>query len=300
MRTLTQTSETDSSKNTSTKDLERELIKSLAGSYRVSFKFAETFAPDKDYKFYDRKITGAKELALLIEDSENKISIQHLLYVGKNHVIKHWRQDWIYENRELMELVKDHEWKKTQLTEDRAKGTWTQKVYQVDDCLRYQGYGTWVHVDGRHFWESTTDAPLPRRELSVRDDYNVLQRHSHIEVFDDGNWVIDQDNKKITRSKDKDQLVCMEKGIETFTLQNYDPQIAVDWWNKQAAFWRDVRHIWGDIVKNHDSIQVIDDEKLYMAQFELAEEFSGSDYEQEKATTAIKELLATHIKNYKP
>src|SRR5699024_11299100 len=142
------------------KELERKLIQSLAACYRVSFQFAETVAAKSDYEYHDRKFAGAKEIAFILEDTEDKISIQHVLYVGRGQVIKHWRQDWVYENREILSLVTDHDWKKVMLTEEQAKGTWSQKVYQVDDAPRYEGYGTWVHVDGRHFCESTNDAPF--------------------------------------------------------------------------------------------------------------------------------------------
>lgn len=287
--------------NVSTKkQLERELIKSLAGCYRVDFRFAETFAPKKNYEYYDRKFSAAKEVAFIIEETENKISIQHILYVGKGMMIKHWRQDWIYENREILTLVKDHKWKKIKLTPEQAKGTWSQKVYQVDDCPRYEGYGTWVHVDGRHFWQSTTDSPLPRREITIRDDYNVLRRHSHIEIFENGDWVLDQDNEKIHRCEEKneDTLICLEKGLESFTRKDYDASDATDWWKDQKAFWADVRQIWDEIISSRDIINVLEDEKLYNAQFELADEFVGDKYDSEKARKAIKELLAKHIEGY--
>lgn len=284
----------------SQKELERKLIKSFAGNYKVSFKFAETFAPDMNYEYHERKFSQAKEVVLLIEETEDKISLQHILFVG-THVIKHWRQDWLYENRDLFKLIKNHDWKKVQLTAEEARGTWTQKVYQVDDCLRYEGFGTWVHVDGRHYWESTADAALPRREISKRSDYNVLQRHSHIEIFEDGSWVIDQDNQKIIRSADekKDTLLCMEKGLETFTPANYDPSFAKEWWKGQQEFWADVREIWSEIIDSKDQINVSKDEDLYMAQFELAEKFSKENYNREKATAAIKSLLEKHVEDYK-
>lgn len=285
----------------SKKKMERELIKSLSGNYRVTFRFSETFSPKTEYEYYDRKFSAAKEIAHIIEETEDKISIQHFLFVGKGMLIKHWRQDWIYENRELLTLVKGHEWKKTHLTPEQAKGTWTQKVYQVDDCPRYEGYGTWVHVDGRHFWQSTTDSPLPRRELSVRNDYNVLKRHSHIEVFANGDWVLDQDNEKISRSVEKgeDTLICLEKGLENFTRKDFDASVALDWWKKQEAFWEDVREIWAEIISNQTSIIVKEDEKLYMGQFELADQFSGDKYDTEKAKTAIRSLLANHVEGFK-
>ncbi|HET8838251.1 MAG TPA: DUF6607 family protein [Flavobacteriaceae bacterium] len=282
------------------KNVERALIKSMAGCYRVSFQFAETFAPDSDYEYHDRKFSGAKEVVHIIEETEDKISLQHILFISKDMVIKHWRQDWIYENRELLAHVKDHEWKKTKLSAEQAAGTWTQKVYQVDDCPRYEGYGTWVHVDGRHFWECVTDSPLPRREISKRNDYNVLKRHCHIELFENGDWVLDQDNEKIIRNVEtgEDTLLCMEKGIEKFTKQSYDPSTALNWWDEQAAFWAEVRKVWAEIIEDKEVINVPKDEDLYMAQFELAEQFTGNKFDEEKANTAIKQLLMKHVEGY--
>lgn len=284
----------------SSKELERELIKSMTGNYKVSFKFAETFSPIKDYEYHDRHFSQAKEVAFIIEESENKIAIQHILFVGK-HQIKHWRQDWLYENRDLLTLVKDHEWKKTTLSVEEAKGTWTQKVYQVDDCPRYQGYGSWVHINGRHYWESTADAALPRREISTaaRTDYNILRRHSRIEIFNDGGWMIEQDNEKIYRDKnDEEHLICMEKGLERFTPKPYDASKIMTWWNKREAFWKQVRELWLDFIDTQDTIKINDDEGLYTAQFELAEKFEGTKYDSEKVQMAIKTLMRKHVENF--
>ncbi len=283
------------------KELERELIKSLAGCYRVSFKFSETFSPIKNYEYHDRKFSAAKEVAHIIEETEDKISIQHILFVNNDVIIKHWRQDWIYENRELVVLEKNHEWKKIILTPEQAAGTWSQKVYQVDDAPRYEGFGTWVHVDGRHFWESTANAALPRREISTagRTDYNVLKRHSHIEIFDNGDWVLEQDNKKIhCNDNGEETLICMEKGLETFTKKDYDPQLAIDMWENQVDFWALVRQIWKDITDSRDKIVINKDEDLYMAQLGLSKTFSGENFNEEKATSEIKALLSKHVEGY--
>lgn len=281
----------------STKAIERELIKSMAGNFRVSFKFAETFSPIKDYQYGERHFSSAKEVVLLLADLEDKISLQHILYVG-NHLIKHWRQDWHYENGEIWELVKNHHWKKRSLSEEEVKGTWTQKVYQVDDAPRYEGKGTWVHVDGRHFWESTADAALPRREITTagRTDYNVLRRHSHIELFEDGGWVLEQDNEKIHRDKaGEETLICMEKGLETLEPKSYNADKVVDFWGRQENFWADVRNLWSEIRDSQNEIIITDDEGLYMAQFELAKQFEAGAYNQDKAREAIKSLLIKHV-----
>ena len=82
-------------------------IKAMCGCYEIKFKFAETFNYPKDsanYKASKVKHETALEWAQLIEDESNKISIQHLLIVGKGHIVKHWRQDWLFENTKKVSI----------------------------------------------------------------------------------------------------------------------------------------------------------------------------------------------------
>ncbi|MBK6986681.1 MAG: hypothetical protein IPH32_18965 [Bacteroidetes bacterium] len=192
-------------------DQDRESIKAMAGVYKVTFDFAETFAPDTAYKFHDRYSEHGIEQVSLVEETPTKIVLQHLLIVNDSTIIKHWRQDWVYENKEIYNFYTDNEWRKTTLTAEQAKGTWTQKVFQVDDSPRYESYGTWVHVDGKHFWEGTNDSPLPRREYTKRKDYNVMRRHIRMEIFKDGAWAYEQDNEKIIRANGTDKLLAWKK-----------------------------------------------------------------------------------------
>ena len=146
-------------------------------------------------------------------DDKNKISIQHLLVVGKpsnQFIVKHWRQDWIYENRDFYMYNGDNLWEYENKTPNSVKKQWTQKVFQVDDSPRYEGSGSWVHVDGKSYWENKTDAPLPRREYTKRNDYNITSRGNRQEITSYG-WVHDQDNDKVIREKDKeDQIIAQE------------------------------------------------------------------------------------------
>ena len=159
-------------------------IKAMTGCYDVSFNFAETFPHKKGYEKKKNYRSGALEWVTVAEESPKDIKLQHILIVnpqgsGKDAIVKHWRQDWLYENSALHSFYKDSHWKFTKLKPEDVKGQWTQVVYQVDDAPRYAGSGTWVHVDGRHYWESTADAPLPRREYTTRKDYNVMVRQNH-------------------------------------------------------------------------------------------------------------------------
>ncbi|HLT52248.1 MAG TPA: DUF6607 family protein, partial [Flavobacteriaceae bacterium] len=92
------------SQNKKTQD--QKAIKSMCGCYEVSFNFAETFqySNDPNYKASAVKHDKGLEWVQLVEDSENKIVMQHLLIVGRPdspHIVKHWRQDWLYENTDL-------------------------------------------------------------------------------------------------------------------------------------------------------------------------------------------------------
>ena len=131
---------------------DREAIKSMCGCYEVTFNFAETFnySTDSLYKPSKTKVDKGLEWAELITDEDDKISIQHLLQVGNPadpHIVKHWRQDWLFENTDLYSYNANNTWTFKKLPADQVKGQWTQKVYQVDDSPRYEGSSTWVHVE---------------------------------------------------------------------------------------------------------------------------------------------------------
>ena len=228
----------------------------MCGCMEVSFEYAETISPLKDYKFHQNYKTGGKEFAFVIEETPNKIVIQHLLIVGKNTIIKHWRQDWIYENTQFLKFEKDLSWRKKTLTKNEVKGQWSQKVYQVDDSPRYQGTGSWIHKDNKHYWESTTDAPLPRRERTKRNDYNVMNRTNRHEITSNG-WVHEQDNKKINREANQDLLIVEEKGWNRYTkIDDSNCIAAKTWWENNNKYWYFVRNTWDNIFKMEDKIKL--------------------------------------------
>lgn len=278
---------------------DRAIIKSMSGIYKVSFNFSETFASDSGYKYYPRYSEWGIEYVFIAEETPEKIVLQHLLIVNDTMIIKHWRQDWVYENRELYKYFKDNEWVKETLTAEQSKGTWTQKVYQVDDSPRYESFGTWVHVDGRHFWEGATDAPLPRREYTTRNDYNVMKRNSKIEMLPNG-WILEQDNEKVVRANGLDKTICWEKGIEKFTHGNYNGVAASKWWEKQKNYWADVRKAWNDIYAKTPDLKLaskVNEKRLYESLFELGDKVSKQNaYAEGSAVPDIKKIIEAYIK----
>ncbi|CAM1352962.1 DUF6607 family protein [Tenacibaculum insulae] len=246
----------------SKKSKDKKAIKNMCGCYEVTFNFAETFSNNKDslYKPSKTKTDKALEWAGLIEDGKNKLSIQHLLQVGnpaKPHIVKHWRQDWVYQNQDFYMYNGDNNWLYEKKSKADVKKQWTQKVYQVDDSPRYEGSGTWVHVDGKSYWENTTDAPLPRREYTKRSDYNVTERGNRHEITNYG-WVHDQDNKKIIRKTgEKDVIVAYEKGYNTYVkVADSKCKAAQDWWKKNAAKWQLVRNKWENVYGKNTNLSL--------------------------------------------
>ncbi len=270
-------------------------IKAMCGCYEIKFNFAETFNYPKDsanYKPSKVKHETALEWAQLIEDETNKISIQHLLIVGKGHIVKHWRQDWLFENTKLYDYNGFEDWKFKSLPKDKVKGQWTQKVYEVDDKPRYEGSSSWIHVDERHYWENTTNAPLPRREYTQRSDYNITKRTNVQEIIKNG-WIHDQDNDKIIRDeKGNDYVLAQEKGHNTYTkVDDSKCEAAQKWWVANQEFWKKVRTKWNaEFAKNKD-IKLksdIDGKPLYMHLSKLK-----ADASQEEINTVIDSFIVS-------
>lgn len=277
---------------------DRAAIKSLAGFYKVSFDYAETFAPNPSYEFHPRYNAGAAEWAVIAEDSPKKIVIQHLLVTGDSSVIKHWREDWVYEESDMLAFDQGNTWKKVHLSPAETKGRWVQKVFQVDDSPRYEGIGTWVHVDGRHEWHSETDSPLPRREATKRNDYNVLRRGNRIYLTANG-WMFEQDNKKIIRSATGDKLLAQEKGYEEFTKT--EPKTfayAQGWWKQQQNYWTDVRLIWDDVLAKHPVVKLEgkkDGKVLYERLFDLGDQSVKEKWTSAKNKEEINKAINAYL-----
>ncbi|WP_111684591.1 DUF6607 family protein [Winogradskyella tangerina] len=259
------------------KKQDQEAIKAMCGCFEIEFNFAETFHFSEDSLYKPSKVyrTDGLEWAQLVVDESNKISIQHILQVGKPNdpmIVKHWRQDWMYENTEFYVYNGDNEWTFEEKTKKEVDGQWSQKVYQVDDSPRYEGSGTWVHVDGKSYWENTTTAPLPRREYTKRSDYNITMRGNRHEITKEG-WIHDQDNNKVIREEGKDDVIlAQEKGYNVYKkVEDSRCQAAQDWWKVNYEKWALVRTKWDVVFGRNKDLTLetkVDNKVLYKHLFD--------------------------------
>ena len=273
---------------------QKALIKEMCGCYEVTFQYAETFTDNPNYQIHEPYSARGLEWIFVDEESPEQLVLQHLLIVGESTVVKHWRQDWLYENTELLTYVKNLEWQKSSISPEQARGTWTQKVWQVDESPRYQGYATWNTLDGGKSWESQVYAPLPRREYTKRSDYNVMLRNNHHRITASGH-VHELDNAKLIRHENGDSVLVWEKGMNQYVrVPDERCRLAADWWKDHAQFWRDVRTEWKEIVSSNDYINLswkIDGERLHSRIFAFQNEIlAENSYSSEEVRGRVKEI----------
>jgi hypothetical protein len=233
---------------------DREAILAMAGTHSVNFHFKETVAIAENYvakpEAYDETAT---EIVKVVEDTPERITLQHLLVVHPEDedpmVIKHWAQIWTWQDTEILDYCGEdqvHEWKRISLSEEEAAGTWSQLVTQTDDTPRYEGYGKWVHEFGHSYWQSSpTRRPLPRRDYTKRSDYDYLLVTNRHSLSADG-WVHFQDNLKIVdREGEPVRTLCHELGRNTYNHTESDlADQALAWWDEHGTFWNGVRRFW--------------------------------------------------------
>ncbi|MEO0973131.1 MAG: DUF6607 family protein, partial [Pseudomonadota bacterium] len=184
---------------------DRRAILAMAGGYRASFDFLEVEGFTADYSPAKPYQSWGTEYVYVIEDRGAFISLQHVLVMeilGEDgeivgpFVTKHWRQDWTYEDATVLDYRGGGRWERVALDDETRRGTWSQAVWQVDDSPRYEGIGRWVHEGDFSTWASEpTQRPLPRREYSIRDDYQALLGTNTHTITREG-WTHRQDNLK--------------------------------------------------------------------------------------------------------
>ncbi|MEM7082471.1 MAG: DUF6607 family protein [Pseudomonadota bacterium] len=268
-------------------------ILAMQGDYKVDFTFQETVALEAGYTLHDDKTTGGYETVIIVEDSPNKIVLQHILVMG-GHVIKHWRQDWTYEAEERWEFVADQTWEYVAIDNDKRDGHWTQCVYEVSDAPRYCGTGEWNHKYGVSTWTSDRSwRPLPRREYTKRSDYNSLNAENRHTITPHG-WTHEQDNTKTVRDgRRTDRTLVREFGFNDYrTIEGYDFSPAFEYWEKTSEYWARVRTAWERRLKSGNTLTLtteVDGMPIIVSTFEMAGEVE--DLSVQDQTSRIEAVL---------
>ncbi|MEM7612241.1 MAG: DUF6607 family protein [Pseudomonadota bacterium] len=294
----------------SKQERDRRAILAMAGGYRASFDFLETVGFLPDYNPARPYRSWGTEYVYVVTDTPDLISLQHILVmffegpdgqVQGPAVVKHWRQDWLYENQQLNVYAGHGSWKRRSLAADAVAGTWTQAVYQVDDSPRYQSVGQWTHDENYSAWQSTTTwRPLPRREFSVRSDYDALVGTNRHTILPHG-WLHEEDNLKAVLDQtgelaSGERYLAREYGVNRYDLiTDHDFEAGHAYWQVTAPFWADVRQAWKLLLDENALItkRVTEGMPLLMVMLNYAAEIQT--YDQTAGRAFIQEQLAQHF-----
>jgi hypothetical protein len=285
-------------------ECDRRAILAMQGEFKVSFRFDETAVLAPGYQRYPEQRSGGYETVLVVEDSGRRIDLQHILVVGDGHVVKHWRQSWVYEANPIWTFAGDQRYQATPRDPAAVPGTWTQYVHEVSDAPRYAGSGRWNHKYGVSTWTSDRSwRPLPRREYTKRSDYQLLNVENRHTITPQG-WTHEQDNSKVQRGADgKDEVLVREFGFNDYRrVRGHDFAPAHRYWNDTQAFWAMVRQRWDAALRGPDGLRLtypVDDETFIQSIFEAAEAFAEQPDEQ-AATTTLDALFASAVQSAAP
>ena len=293
---------------------DRRAILAMAGDYRASFDFLETLGFYSEHKAIAPYQSWATEYIFVIEDNTDFISLQHILVMqmqqedgtlSEPYVVKHWRQDWSYEDRHLNVFLGNDTWGRETLKRSDIKGTWSQAVFQVDDSPRYDSVGKWVHVKGYSSWTSTqTWRPLPRREKSIRDDYDVLIGTNRHTITLSG-WSHEQDNLKVVTTSPSERSVGgtlrpnytvrgREIGLNRYErIEEFDFSPAINYWSATKEFWKLIRNKWQEIIASGKTYKLVEttDESFLMGSMMAADQIFHSEEDSRPDETDLANQL---------
>jgi hypothetical protein len=227
---------------------DRRSILSMAGDFKVRFKFQETASFVADYKPIDPKVSGGHEIVRIVEDKGRKIVLQHILVVnagGKDMVVKHWRQDWVYEPEAVMTYSGPNRWRIEPVTQAARTGAWSQTVWQTDDSPRYGGVGRWAYDYDEPRWQSDERyRPLARRDAIRKPPYHLYRAVNRHALVPTG-WIHEQDNSKIGAREGRNVAFVHEHVLNTYDrFDGFPVKVGEDYWAKTKAYWAEVRTAW--------------------------------------------------------
>jgi len=294
----------------STLERDRRAILAMAGPYRVSFNFLEVLRFDPALKPDAPYQSWGTEYVFVSEDRENFIALQHILVMrvkmedgstGMPMVVRHWRQEWRYQSGALLAYEGANTWARRPVPAQQRDGAWVQSVFQVDDSPRYAARGRWQHNDSNSTWVSDeTWRPLPRREWSVRKDYQVLVGTNRHTITADG-WVQEENNLKLAlddngNARAQMPYLAREYGFARYQrIKDYDFSAGENYFARTEPFWAEVRSAWRELAQREARFTLkapVDQGRLFEPFFDYAQTLAdGKRFDRDDARAFIDRTL---------
>jgi len=281
---------------------DRQSILAQAGQFRVHFDMRENVSFNADYDPMEGKLSGGSEIVRVVYDKGDKISLQHILVMeheGKAIVIKHWRQDWVYQPQNVLTYAGPNQWTLSPVSADQGAAAWSQTVWQTDDSPRYGGVGRWTYVNGLSVWTSEpTWRPLARRDAvqnPVYDRYLGTNRHA----LTPNGWVHIQDNMKMNgRAGGEPIAIVQEDVVNTYDRStSYSPKAGDDYWAATKDYWAAVRDAWDAAIAKDNGVYVEEEAQTGVITgpplMDLAQKIQDGEITTESAIAQARTTIAT-------
>jgi hypothetical protein len=273
---------------------DRRAILAMAGPYRVSFDFLEVVRFDPALKPDAPYQSWGTEYVFVAEEREDFIALQHILVMrmqldggklSEPMVVRHWRQEWRYQPETVLAYDGANTWSRRPIGAERRRGAWAQSVSQVDDSPRYAALGRWEHDGSFSTWISDeTWRPLPRREFSVRRDYQVLVGTNRHTITPNG-WLQEENNLKLVldesgKARAALPYLAREYGVARYErIRDYDFGAGEKYFARTEPFWAEVRAAWREIERRDGRFTLrapVDQGQLFIPFFEYAAKLAES------------------------
>lgn len=235
-------------------DTGKAAIRSMTGCYLVDYSYTETesLKPGyvRDNRVYDvNKDKSIKEWIYAEDLSANHIRLQHILFATdlngnfiSESVLRHQAEDWEYSAPYLFDFVAPLTW----TPRVPETNTWTRRITNLDDGLRYQCASTWNMETNYPEWKCDNYAPIPGRETRDmgRKDYNTLARSTRIVAYGNS-WLERQENIKTIHENNTRTPLAKELGKNWYVrLPDSECSPVQNFVQERQEFWTLLRRVW--------------------------------------------------------
>jgi hypothetical protein len=282
-------------------------IRAFSGCYEVNYDFSETEAIEPGYQLQPPYHTSGVENIIVDEDRPGHITLQHILTV-QDMVIKHWRQEWTYEQQTVFDYKGLSTWVKHTLAPGDSAGRWVQRVLQVDDSPRYECAAPWIFsgvfsgalsgaLAAAPYWECEAWSPLPRREAG-RKDYNILSRVNRQILTADG-WNHEEHNTKLMVDTNGGiKALVKEEGLNSYKRTDAARcDKATAFWNENSVVWHAINTAWENVYASEPRLEFKEKGKVPLSRLLgiLADDVTKSKVTPNEITRRAETLIRSYL-----
>jgi hypothetical protein len=237
----------------------KKALHQMTGCYLVDYSYVETDPLKKGYvrdpRVYDvNKNKSVKEWIYAEDLSPTRVRLQHILFATdekgalmEGSILKHQAEDWEFNAPFVYDFTAPSQWEVKRQSPDAS--LWTRRITNLDDGLRYQCAASWDSSNEYSQWTCEGAAPIPGRETRDmgRKDYNVLQRSTHLVVYDNS-WLERQNNVKVNQTAAKKTPLVKEVGKNWYVrLPQEQCQGVQEFVAARRPFWDLLRESWDQV-----------------------------------------------------